>query len=121
MLGDPHVMMHTVRSVHGSSNKILSLWDPGPTYVVQRLWDPGGPSYTSRSSFPIHLEELGKPKSYLDYIQLQELPSQPFLVILVLIQAPKLHVGKLDHMGSFRYLLRLDNRSRYLLRDWHDI
>ena len=85
---------------HGSSNKILSQWDPGPSYVVQRLWDPGGPSDTSISSFPIILENLGQPKCYLDYIHLQELSSQPFLVILVLNLAPKHHLGKLDHMGE---------------------
>ena len=30
----------------------------------------------------IYLEKLGKPKSYLDYIHLLPLLSQPFLVIL---------------------------------------
>ena len=55
---------------HGSINKILLEWDPGPTYYVQRLWDPGGPSYTSRSSIPTDLDKLGKQKNYLDYIHL---------------------------------------------------
>ena len=58
--------------------------DHGPTYVVRRLWDPGRPSYTSRSIFPIDLEILGQPKSYLDYIYQLASSSQPFLVILVL-------------------------------------
>ena len=39
MLGNLHVMAHTMGCVHGSSNEILSEWDPGPTYVVQSLWD----------------------------------------------------------------------------------
>ena len=79
---------HTMRCVHGSNNEILSEWYPGPTYVVQRLWDPGGQSYNSRSSFPINLEKLGKPESYLDYIHLLASSSQPFLVILVLNLLP---------------------------------
>ena len=87
---------------------MLPEWDPGPTYVVQRLWDPGGPNYPSRSSIPINLENLGKPKSYLDYIHLLALPSQPFLVVVMLILPPKHHLGKLDHMGSLRYLPILD-------------
>ena len=66
VLGVFQVVPHTMRCVHGSNNKILSKWDPGPTYVVQSLWDPGGPSYISRSSTPIDLEKLGQPKSYLD-------------------------------------------------------
>ena len=72
------------------------------------LWEPGGPSYTARSSLPIDLEKLGQLKRYLDYIHLPGLSSQPFLVILMLILAPKLNLGKLDHMGSFRHLPRLD-------------
>ena len=68
-----------MRCVHGSINKILKEWVPGPTYVVQRLWDPGGPTYSSRSSVPTDLDKLGKPKSYLDYIQLPGLSSLPFL------------------------------------------
>ena len=107
-LGDLIVVLHTMRCVHGSSSEIQSKWDPGPIYVVQRLWEPGGPRYTSRSSFPINLEKLGKLKIYLDYIHLLELPSQPFIIVLVLILAPKHHLGRLDHMGSFRYLPRLD-------------
>ena len=56
MLGDPNVTVHTMGYAHGSNYEILSEWDPGPIYVVQRLWDPGGPSYTSRSCIPIDLE-----------------------------------------------------------------
>ena len=78
------------------------------TNVVQRLWDPGGPSYTSRSSFLGNQEKLGKPKYYLDYIHLLALSSHPSLVILMFILLPKLHLGKLDCMGSFRYLPRLE-------------
>ena len=66
-----------MRCTHGSNNKILFKWDPGPTYLVQRLWDPGGPSYTSRSSILTNLEKLGQPKSYLDYIHLLQLSSIP--------------------------------------------
>ena len=102
------VMPCTMSCVHGSNNEILFEWDPGPTYLVQRLGDPGGPSYTSRSSVPIDLEKLGQPKSYLDYIHLAGLSSLPFLVSLVLNLAPKLHLENLDCMGSFRYLPRID-------------
>ena len=77
----PSHTLHTMRCAHGSSNEILSEWDPGPTYIVQRLLDPGGPSYTSRSSFPVNLENLGQPKSYLDYIHLLASSSQPVLPI----------------------------------------
>ena len=108
VLGVFQVTLCTMRCAHGSNTEILFEWDPGPTYLVQRLWDPGGPSYTSRSSISPNLEKLGKPKSYLDYILLLQLSSLPLLVILVLNLAPKLHLGKLDHMGSFRYLARLD-------------
>ena len=52
VLGVSHVASHTMRCVHGSINKILMDWDPGPTYDVQRLWDPGGSIYISRSSVP---------------------------------------------------------------------
>ena len=45
MIGVLHVVPCTVRCAHGSNYKILSEWDPGPTYVVQRLWDPSGPTY----------------------------------------------------------------------------
>ena len=83
-------------------------WDPGPTYVVQRLWDTGGPSYSSRSSVPTDLDKLDKPKSYLDYIHLSRLSSLPFLVAVMPNLAPNNHLGKIDHMGSFRYLPRLD-------------
>ena len=97
-----------MRCAHGSIAKILMEWDPGPTYLVQRLWDPGGPSYTSRSHIPTDLYELGKPKNYLDYIHLSGLLSLPILVTVMLNLAPNNHLGKLDHMGSFRYLPRLD-------------
>ena len=80
----PHVTPCTTRCVDGFSKEILSELDHGPTYVVRRLWDPGRPSYTSRSIFPIDLEILGQPKSYLDYIYQLASSSQPFLVILVL-------------------------------------
>ena len=46
MLGDLHVVTYTMGCVHGSSNEIQSEWDPGPSYLVQRLWDPVGPHYT---------------------------------------------------------------------------
>ena len=49
MLGVFQVALRAMRRVHGSINKILMEWDPGPTYVVQTLWDPGGPTYSSRS------------------------------------------------------------------------
>ena len=97
-----------MRCAQGSIHQIPLEWDPGPTYLVQRLWDPGGPSYSSGSSIPMDLEKLGKLKSYLDYIHLPGLSSLPFLVVLKLNLAPKHHLGKLDHMGSFRYLPRLD-------------
>ena len=93
-----------MRCAHESNNKILTEWDPGPTNVVQRLWGPGGPSYTSRSRVPADLEKLGHPKSNLAYIHL----PLPFLVTLMSNLAPKLNLGKLDHMGIFRYLPRLD-------------
>ena len=108
MLGDPHVATCTMGCAYGSSNKILSEWDPGPTYLLQRLWDPGGPSYTSISYSILDLEKLGKPIHYLNYIHLLALSSHPSLVILMLILAPKFHLRKLDHMGSFRYTPRLD-------------
>ena len=44
VLGGFHVASRTMRCAHGSINKILMEWDPGPTYDVQRLWDPGGPT-----------------------------------------------------------------------------
>ena len=108
MLGVFQVVLHTMRCVDGSTTKILLEWDPGPTYLVQRLWDPGGPSYSSRSHVPTDPEKINKPKSYLGYIHIYKLSSLPFLVILKLNLAPKHHLGKLDHMGSFGYLCRLD-------------
>ena len=57
-LGVFQVALHTMRCVDGSNYKILSEWDPGPIYNVQRVWDTGGPIYTSRSSVPIDLENL---------------------------------------------------------------
>ena len=65
VLGVFQVMSCTMRCVHGSINTILLEWDPGPTYVVERLWDHGGPSYSSRSCVPTDLDKPGKPKSYL--------------------------------------------------------
>ena len=85
-------------------------WDPGPTYVVQRLWDPGGRTYSSRSIVPTDLDKLDKPKSYLDYIHLPGLSSLPFLVTVMLNLAPNNYLGKLDCMWSFRYLPRLDQQ-----------
>ena len=85
-------------------------WDPRPTYVVQRLWDPGGPTYRSGSSVPTDLHKLGQPKSYLDYINLPRLSSLPFLVTVMPNLAPNNPLGKLDHMGSFRYIPRLDQQ-----------
>ena len=72
-------------------------WDPGPTYVVQRLWDPGGPTYSSRSSVHSDLDELGKPKTYLDYIHLPGLSSLPFLVTVMINLAPNNYLGNLDY------------------------
>ena len=110
MLGVFQVVLHTMRCAHGSINKIQMEWDPEPTYVVQRLWDPGGPTYSSRSSVPTDLDKLGKPKSYLDYTHVPGLSSLPFLVTVMLNLAPNNHLGKLDCMGSFRYLPRLDQQ-----------
>ena len=109
-LGVFQVMSCTMRCVHGFINEILVEWDPGPTYDVQGLWDPGGPAYSSRSSVATDLDKLGKPKSYLDYIHLPGLSSLPFLVTAKPNLAPSNHLGKLDHMGSFRYLPRLDKQ-----------
>ena len=81
----------------------------GP-HVVQRLWDPGGPTYSSRSSVLTDLDKLDKLKSYLDYIHLPGLSSLPFLVAEMPNLAPNNHQGKLDHMGSFRCLPRLDQQ-----------
>ena len=54
VLGGFHVASRTMRCAHGSINKIIMEWDPGPTYDVQRLWDPGGPTYSSRLvAFPL--------------------------------------------------------------------
>ena len=110
MLGDFQVTSCTMICVHGSINEILMEWDPGPTYVVQRLWDPGGPTYSSRSSVPTDLDKLDKLKSYLDYIHLPGLSSLPFLVAVMPNLAPNHHLGKLDCMGSFMYLPRLDQQ-----------
>ena len=110
LLGVFQVMSRNMRCVLRSINEILLEWDPGHTYVVQRLWDPGGPTYSSRSSVPTDLDKLGKPKSCLDYIHLPGLSSLPFLVTVMLNLAPNNHLGKLDHMGSFRYLPRLDQQ-----------
>ena len=97
-----------MRCAHGSIAKILMEWDPQPTYLVQRLWDPGGPTYSSRSSVPTDLDKLGKPKSYLDYINLPGLSSLPFLATVMPNLALNDQLGKLDCTGSFRYLPRLD-------------
>ena len=97
-----------MRYAHGSMNEILLEWDSGPMYLGQRLWDPGGPSFSSRSSVPTDLDKLGKPVSYRDDIHLLELLSLPFLVAVMLNLAPKHHLGKLDHMGSFMYISKLD-------------
>ena len=108
MLGVFQVMSCTMRCVQESIAKILLEWDPGPTYHVQRLWDPGGPTYSSRSSVPMDLDKLGMLKSYLYYIHLPGLSSLPFLVTVMPNLAHSNHLGKLDCMGSFRYLCRLD-------------
>ena len=97
-----------MRCAHGCIAKILLEWDPGPTYLVQRLWDPGGPTYSSRSSVPMDLDKQGNLKHYLDYIHLPGLSSLPFLVTVMPNLAPNNQLGKLDCMGSFRYLSRLD-------------
>ena len=62
MPGDPYVVTCMMGCAYGSSNEILSEWDPGPTYVVQRLWDPGEPSYTSRSCFLVDPEKTRSAK-----------------------------------------------------------
>ena len=110
MLGVFQAALCTMRCAHGSINEILMEWDPRPTYDVQRLWDPSEPTYSSRSSVSTDLDKLGKPKSYIDYIYLPGLSSLPFLVTVMLNLAPSNHLGKLDHMGSFRYLPRLDQQ-----------
>ena len=108
MLGVFQVMSRTIRCVQGSIAKILLEWDPGPTHHVQRLWDPGGPINSSRSSVPVDLDKLSHLKSYLDYIHQPKLLFLPFLVAVMLNLAPNNHLGKLDHMRSFRYLPILD-------------
>ena len=97
----------TMRCTHGSIAKILMEWDPRPTYLVQRIWDPGGQTYSSRSSVPTDLDKQGNLKSYLDYIHLPGLSSLPILATVMPNLAPNNHLGKLDHMGSSRYLPRL--------------
>ena len=111
VLGGFHVASRTMRCAHGSINKILMEWDPGPTYDVQRLWDPGGPTYSSRSSVPTNLDKLGEPKSYLDYIHLPGLSPLPILVAVKPNLASSNRLEKLDRMGSFRYLPRLDQQA----------
>ena len=110
VLGVFQVASCTMRCVHGSINKILLEWDPGPAYLVQRLWDPGGPTYSSRSSVPTDPDKLGKLKSYLEYIHLPGLSSLPFLVTVMPNLASNNNLQKLDSMGSFRYLPRLDQQ-----------
>ena len=58
--------------------------------------------------FLLDLDKLGKPEIYLDYIHLPGVSSLPVLVAVMLNLAPNNHLGKLDHMGSFRYLPILD-------------
>ena len=111
VLGGFHVASRTMRSAHGSINKILMEWDPGPIYDVQRLWDPGGSTYSSRSSVPTNLDKLGKPKSYLDYIHLPGLSPLPFLVTVEPNLASSNHLEKLDDVGSFRHLPRLAQQA----------
>ena len=108
VLADFQVVLCTMRCAHGSIAKILLEWDLGPTYVVQRLWETGVPIYSTRSSVPMDLNRLGNLKSYLDYIHQQGLLSLPFLVAVMPNLAPNSQLGKLDHMGSSRYLPRLD-------------
>ena len=72
--------------------------------------DPGGPTYSPRSSVPTDLGKLGKLKSYLYYIQLPGLSSLSPLVAVMPNIAPNSQLGKLDHMGSFRYLPRLNQQ-----------
>ena len=111
VLGVFHVASCTMRCAHGSINTILMEWGPGPTYDVQRLWDLGGSTYSSRSSVSTNLDKLGEPKSYLDYIHLPGLSSLPFLVAVKPNLASSNHLEKLDHMGSFRHLRRLDQQA----------
>ena len=77
MVGLFQVVSHTKRCVPGSINEILFKWDPESTYLVQGLWDPGGPSYSSRSSDPMDLDNQGELKSYLDYSHVPGLSSFP--------------------------------------------
>ena len=77
MLGVFHIALRTMRCMHGPINKILLECDPGHTYDDQRLWDPGGSTCSSRSSVPTTLDNLGKPKSYLDYIHLPGISPYP--------------------------------------------
>ena len=60
-----------------------------------------------RSSVPTHVDKLGEPQSYLDYIHLPGLSSLPFLVAVKPNLASSNHLEKLYHMGSFRHLPRL--------------
>ena len=83
VLGVFQVTPCTMRCAHGSNSEIQTEWDPGPTYVVQRLWEPGGPSYISRSSLPIDLDKLCQLKIYPDYIHRPGLSSLPFLVSIL--------------------------------------
>ena len=108
MLGVFQVESCTMRCAHGSIAKPLLECYPGPTYLVQRLWDPGGSTYSSRSSVPTDLEKLSKLKIYLGYIHLPGLSPLPILVDVMPNLAPNNHLGKLDCMGSLRYLPRLD-------------
>ena len=110
VLGVFHIAPRTMRCAHESINKIQLERDPGPIYDVQSLWDPGRSTYSSRSSVPTNLDKIGKPKSYLDYINLPGLSSLPFLVTVKPNLAPSNHLGKVDCMGSFRYLPRLDQQ-----------
>ena len=111
VLGVFHIASCTMRCAHGSINKILMEWAPGPTYDVQRIWDPGGSTYSFRSSVPTSLDKLGKPKSYLDYIYLPGLPPLPFLVTVKPNLASSNHLEELDRMGSFRHLPRLAQQA----------
>ena len=57
---------------------------------------------------PTDLDKLGKLKSYQDDIHLPGLSSLPILVTVMLNLAPNNHLGKLNDMGSFRYVPTLD-------------
>ena len=108
MLAVFQVVLHTMRCAHGSIAEIIMEWDPGPTYLVQRLWDPGGQTYSSRSGVATDLDKIGNSKSYLDYIHLPGLSSQPFLVTVMLNLGPNNQLGN-GELTEFRQPLQVQS------------